>query len=251
MNWQWPKWQLSKSPAFYGGAVFFAAAVTLLVWGGLKIADWVQGQQNAPIRQVRLYGDFKHIKAGELHQRLQKEYIGNFFRVDVDQVQQFLQQQPWVYQAAVRKQWPDTLVVVVTEQNPAAIWNEQQLLNNNGELFSAPLEQLIPALPLLHGPAGSEQDALIMFRHIQKLLMLHQFKVKRLLLTERFSWQLQLENGIALKLGREDTLKRVQRFIELYSVITEHKEQAVAEVDLRYDTGIAVRYASGQEKRKT
>ncbi|HEX5793936.1 MAG TPA: cell division protein FtsQ/DivIB, partial [Rheinheimera sp.] len=64
-----------------------------------------------------------------------------------------------------------------------------------------------------------------------------------------FSWQLSLSNGVALKLGREDTLKRVQRFIELYPVISKHKAEAVTEVDLRYDTGIAVRY-SAEQKRK-
>ncbi len=247
---QWRGWQTDKSPAFYGGVLFFVLAVSLLVWGGFKTADWVQDQQNSPIRQVRLYGNFQHIKAGELHQRLQQQYVGNFFRVDVDQVQQFLQQQPWVYQVAVRKQWPDTLVVVVTEQKPAAIWNEQHLLNTRGELFTAPLEQLIPQLPKLQGPEGSEQDALDMFRNMQKLLTLSQFRISRVLLTERFSWQLQLENGVALKLGREDTLKRVQRFIELYPTITGYKTEAVAEVDLRYDTGIAVRYTTAEEKRK-
>lgn len=240
----------TKRPAFIAGVVFFVLALAALLWGGLKIADWVQGQQSAPVKQVRLYGDFVHIDAGQLHQALQQQYVGNFFRVDVDQVQQFLLQQPWVYQVAVRKQWPDALVVVVTEQKPEAVWNQQQLLNMQGELFDAPLQQLTLELPMLFGPNGSEQDALNMFRHMQGLLALHQFHASQLWLTERFSWQLQLNNGVALKLGREDTLKRLQRFIELYPTIKAHKQEAVAEVDLRYDTGIAVRYASTEQKRK-
>lgn len=249
MNWQGPLQSIKNAPAFYAGLLFFILSVTALLWGGLKVSDWLQQQQTVPVRQVKLYGDFTHIRAAELHQRLEQQYIGNFFNVHVDQVQDFMQQQPWVYQVAVRKQWPDTLVVVVKEQQPVAIWNSQQLLNKQGEVFTAPLEQLIPVLPELLGPRGSEQDALTMFRHMQTLLAAGQFSIETLGVTERFSWQIQLKNGIALKLGREDTLKRVQRFIDLYPVIKQHSTEQVAEVDLRYDTGIAVKYTSTEAKK--
>ena len=249
MNWQLPTLQLKQRPAFYAGVLFFVVALAGLVWAGLKISDWVQSKQSAPVRQVKLYGDFEHIDARQLHRILQKQYVGNFFSVNVDQVQQFLLQQPWVYQVAVRKQWPDALVVVVTEQQPVAIWNQQQLLNTQGDVFVAPLEQLKTELPMLTGPDGSQQDALSMFHHMQGLLALHKFNAVALGLTERFSWQLDLSNGVALKLGREDTLKRLQRFIELYPVISKHKTDAVAEVDLRYDTGVAVRYSTEQKRK--
>jgi cell division protein FtsQ len=246
----WPNLQFKQPAAFYAGLLFFLCSVAALIWAAVALNTWLQGQQNAPVQQVKLYGDFQHIDATALHQVLQQQYVGNFFRVDVDQVQQFLLQQPWVYQVAVRKQWPDALVVVVTEQQPVARWNQQQLINKHGELFTAPIQQLKHDLPLLTGPVGSEQDALDMFQHIQGLLALYQFTPLTLALTERFSWQLTLSNGVALKLGREDILKRVQRFVELYPVITKHKNEAVSEVDLRYDTGIAVRYSDNDTKRK-
>jgi cell division protein FtsQ len=158
-----------------------------------------------------------------------------------------------VYQVAVRKQWPGTLVVVVTEHSPVAVWNSDFLLNKKGEVFQAPLAQLKTKLPQLAGPTGSEQDALTMFHQLQSLLALHQFEASRLAVSPRFSWQLTLSNGIELKLGREDTLKRVQRFIDLYPSISKHKTEAIEQVDLRYDTGVAVRFAPAPvqpEKRK-
>ncbi len=236
--------------AFISGVVFFGFSLLFFAVLSWKLVEWVQDQQNAPISNVKLYGNFKHLQAAELQQRLQAEYVGNFFSVNVDQVQQFLHQQYWVYQVAVRKQWPDTLVVVVTEQQPAAIWNAEQLINKKGEVFTAPLEQLQTTLPLLHGPEGSEQDALNMFTHMQKLLQLHEFSISKVWLTERFAWRLELADGVQLKLGREDTLKRLQRFIELYPTMQQHNAAGMAEVDLRYDTGIAVRYAT-ETKRKT
>ena len=249
MNWRLPATAFKQRPAFYAGVLFFLCAVAALLWALSAAGTWLQNQQSAPVREIRLYGDFHHINAQQLHQQLAQQYVGNFFSVNVDQVQAFLLQQPWVYQVAVRKQWPDALVVVVTEQQPVAIWNQLQLLNGRAEVFDAPLQQLKTELPMLTGPQGSQQDALTMFRHMQGLLALHKFNAVSLGLTERFSWQLSLSNGVSLKLGRDDTLKRLQRFIELYPVISKHKDDAVAEVDLRYDTGIAVRYSSEQKRK--
>lgn len=245
---QQPK--LPNNAAFIGGLVFFVLVLVVVVAAGWQFSRWVQGQQTAPIAEVRLYGHFVHVDATDLQQQLQQQFVGNFFRVNVDQVQEFLQQQPWVYQVAVRKQWPDTLVVVVTEQQPVAIWNTALLLNNKGELFDAPVAQLQQALPRLHGPEGTEQDALSMFMLMQQLLQLHQFSADQLWLTERFSWRIQLADGLSVQLGRQDTLKRLQRLIDLYPLLQQHKAAALAEVDLRYDTGIAVRYAEPDMKRK-
>jgi cell division protein FtsQ len=231
------------TPAFVGGVLFFLLSLCLVIWFFSRVVVWVQDQQNAPIRQVKLYGDFGHIQPNELHRTLQQEFVGNYFHVNVDQVQQFLQQQPWVYQVAVRKQWPGTLVVVVTEHSPVAVWNLEYLLNQRGEVFKAPIAQLNATLPQLAGPKGSEQDALTMFTRVQSLLTLHQLEAASLSVSERFAWQLTLSNGIELKLGREDTLKRVQRFIDLYPSISKHKSEAIEQVDLRYDTGLAVRFA--------
>jgi len=241
------------TPAFVGGVLFFLLSLCLVIWFVSRVVVWVQDQQNAPIRQVKLYGNFGHIQPTKLHRTLQQEFVGNYFKVNVDQVQQFLQQQPWVYQVAVRKQWPDTLVVVVTEHSPVAIWNLEYLLNKRGEVFKAPIAQLNSKLPQLAGPQGSEQDALTMFSRVQSLLTLHQFEAASLSVSDRFAWQLKLSNGIELKLGREDTLKRVQRFIDLYPSISKHKPEAIEQVDLRYDTGLAVRFAPAPvqlEKRK-
>ncbi|WP_333607248.1 cell division protein FtsQ/DivIB [Arsukibacterium sp.] len=240
----------ASKASFIGGLVFFLLVLVLVFVAGWQFSRWVQGQQTAPIAEVRLYGQFMQLDAAELQQQLQQQFVGNFFRVNVDQVQQFLQQQPWVYQVAVRKQWPDTLVVVVTEQQPVAIWNADLLLNNKGELFQAPIAQLQQALPQLHGPDGTEQDALNMFILMQQLLQLHQLSAEQLWLTERFSWRIQLADGLSVQLGRQDTLKRLQRLIDLYPLLQQHKAAAMAEVDLRYDTGIAVRYAEPETKRK-
>ena len=72
----------------------------------------------------------------------------------------------------------------------------------------------------------------------------HQFDpVKVAAMTARRSWQLTLNNDIKLNLGRGDTMKRLQRFMELYPVLQQQAQtdgKRISYVDLRYDSGAAV-----------
>ncbi len=95
--------------------------------------------------------------------------------------------------------------------------------------------------------------ALENFNNLNDLLEYRNLSIDELILSERFSWQLTLSNGIRLNLGgREERVKRVQRFMDVYPLIKtylaeqENQEknnkkqikQAVDYIDLRYDTGL-------------
>jgi cell division protein FtsQ len=107
------------------------------------------------------------------------------------------------------------------------------------------------------GPEGTEVLALKNYRDLNALLAFNTLKIDELILSERFSWQLTLNDGITLNLGREERVKRVQRFIDLYPRIKaelkakkireKDKNQAVDYIDLRYDTGLAVGWKSVTE----
>ena len=64
-------------------------------------------------------------------------------------------------------------------------------------------------------------------------------RINELFLSERFAWNVQLNNGIKLNLGRKEFIDRFQRFIDLFELL-DRQEKSVDYVDLRYDTGLAV-----------
>jgi cell division protein FtsQ len=74
---------------------------------------------------------------------------------------------------------------------------------------------------------------------MQMILSTGTLTVKNLVLSERFAWQVQLNNGIKLNLGRQEFINRLQRFINLYPLL-QQDERDINYVDLRYDTGMAV-----------
>lgn len=79
-----------------------------------------------------------------------------------------------------------------------------------------------------------------------QVLAKDKFTLKEAAMTARRSWQLTLNNGIKLNLGRGDTMKRLARFVELYPVLQQQAQtdgKRISYVDLRYDSGAAVGWA--------
>ena len=81
------------------------------------------------------------------------------------------------------------------------------------------------------------------------MLKVNALTLKSLALSERFSWQLWLDSGVRLNLGRRDKAKRVQRFIDVYPRMEYPEKAQIDAVDLRYDTGLAVSFKPVQEEQ--
>ena len=117
------------------------------------------------------------------------------------------------------------------------------LLNQYGDAFDAQISGADLSskitLPSLYGPGGSEQTALQGYRNMQSLLETSNLYIVEMFLSERFAWNVQLNNGIKLNLGRTEFIDRLQRFVDLLPLISQQDKQ-IDYVDLRYDTGLAV-----------
>jgi cell division protein FtsQ len=57
---------------------------------------------------------------------------------------------------------------------------------------------------------------------------------------ERGSWSATLQNGVVLRLGTGDALKKIRRFLKIYQDDLSRQLDQVAYVDLRYSNGLAV-----------
>ncbi len=174
---------------------------------------------------------------------------GTFYDpVDVNIIQTQIEQRlPWIKQVSVRKQWPDELKIHLVEYVPIARWNDQHMVDAEGNTFSVPPDRTSKqVLPMLYGPEGSANEVLQGYREMGQMLAKDRFTLKEAAMTARRSWQLTLNNDIKLNLGRGDTMKRLARFVELYPVLQQQAQtdgKRISYVDLRYDSGAAVGWA--------
>ena len=122
-------------------------------------------------------------------------------------------------------------------------------LNIYGEVFDAPAKVAVPSLPSLTGPESQGKTVLTTYKQIGELLTINGFSLQSLSLSARHAWHAELNNGIRLELGREDSMRRIQRFIHVYPKLAE-QDKKVGVVDLRYDTGLAVDWDDAQKESR-
>ena len=102
-----------------------------------------------PLKKLRLSGEFNQVSDQLLRETVMDESGIGFFAVDLDRLRDRVEALPWVARAEVRKQWPDTLIIRVSERKAVAHWGQDRLLSASGELFDAPQAGLPDALPWL------------------------------------------------------------------------------------------------------
>ncbi len=199
-----------------------------------------------PLRAIEVRGDLEHVRRAQIVQALQSRVSGTFFTADLDAIRERFESVAWVRRAEVRRRWPDRLVVRVEEHMPLARWGrreDQRLVNVQGEPFSGVSEQ---DLPLFSGPSGSEREVSRRYAEFDALLSPLGTALRQVLLSERLAWQLRLENGLVLQLGRDATrdpvAERLARFVEAYPrTLGKLGQRGEMRVDLRYPNGFALR----------
>ncbi|MDR0805699.1 MAG: cell division protein FtsQ [Enterobacteriaceae bacterium] len=230
------------------GILFLLMVIGTIVWGGWSVINWMNDAERLPLSRLVVTGE-RHITTNDdIRQAiLSSGAPGTFMSQDVDVLQQQILHLTWIKQVSVRKQWPDELKIHIVEYVPYARWNDLQLIDKDGNVFSVPADRVSDkTLPLLYGPEGGEKEVLEGYNSMNQMLSAAKFNLKTVAMSERRSWQLVLDNDVRIELGRENRTKRLERFIFLYSTLLQQapEDKLIASLDMRYDTGAAVGWTS-------
>jgi len=227
------RWQLMRRrlPALFVGLIV-SSLIIFVLW--LNITDTL------PIHTIKIYGPWQNLAQDDVRIALGDMRRG-FFHLNVIQVQTKLLQLPWVNAASVARQWPDTIVITLTEQQPAAIFNGEQLFNASGKLFTPALASFPANLPMVWGPVAQADVIWRNYQTWQQLLSTQALQIAQLQVNDRGSWQLQLTQGMKIILGREQLLSRLQQFVSAYPQLQTRMQGIITQVDLRYPDGLAVK----------
>ncbi|MGP3590448.1 cell division protein FtsQ [Vagococcus sp. WN89Y] len=227
------------------GIIFLLTVLCTVLASGWVVLGWMDDAQRLPLSKLVVTGERHYTRNDDIRQSiLALGAPGTFMTQDVNIIQSQIERLPWIKQASVRKQWPDELKIHLVEYVPIARWNDQHMVDIDGNAFSIPAERTSKQiLPMLYGPEGSESEVLQGYRDMGQVLAKDRFTLKEAAMTARRSWQITLSNDIKLNLGRGDTMKRLARFVELYPVLQQQAQadgKEISYVDLRYDSGAAV-----------
>lgn len=234
-SWQWPEVDWRRA-ARIGAALAAVGLLFLLVTRAL----------DEPIDQVTLEGRFQRVSPLELEQAVRKRVDGaGLVSVDLAALQRSVEALPWVDRATVARAWPRGLRIEVTEQVAAARWGADGLLNARGELFLTGARFLPPELPRLSGPVGSEGAVARRYLAIQGRLAEGGVRLTALRLDARGAWEIDLDNGVRIRLGRRDVDERFERFVAAALRLVMQRGAELAYVDMRYSNGFAAGWRNG------
>lgn len=208
-----------------------------------------------PLRQVVVVSTLNQVTPAQIEYAARSSLAGNFFTVNLDDVRSAFEKLPWVRKTSVRRRWPDGVELAIEEHVAAARWRnsdgEAWLVNSHGEVFAASMAGGQGVLPQFGGPEGSAPQMLARYREFAELLAPLGRTSKTVTLSARLAWQLRLDDGLTLELGRDQPKhpiqERLQRFVGTYGEARKRVRTAIATIDMRYPNGFALRPGRGEE----
>jgi cell division protein FtsQ len=228
---QWPK--------FITEWRTYARRIALLVVsiGALAALTWALDR---PIRVISMDGAFQRVSPGEVEKAVAPFTHAGFMSADLDRIQRAVESVPWVDHAGVQRRFPNSLHVTVVEETAMARWGESGLLNTRGELFVRQAAHVPAELPRLSGPDGTESLAAQRYLSAQGRMLEAGMRIAALRLDERGAWEMDLDSGVTVRLGRRDVEERLDRFIRTASQVISHRLSDITYVDMRYSNGFAI-----------
>ena len=215
--------------------LLFAAAFLLAAYGALH---FVVRLPVFPLREVRINGELAHVTPEQIEAIVKHELKGNFFTLDLATGRAAFEKLPWVRTVNARRQWPDRLEVVLEEHVPLARWGGEALIDTYGEVFTAAYDGKLPSFV---GPQGSAKEIAIQYGYFRRSLAAIGQVPVQVQVSLRRAWQIRLENGLTLELGRESIESRLDRFVAVYPRSIERLQRKLDYADLRYPNGFALR----------
>jgi cell division protein FtsQ len=190
------------------------------------------------LRAVQLDAAPQRVDMAQLEKAVRNSLRGNFFTVDLGQARQTFEKLSWVRRVSVRRHFPWQLEVGLEEHRVLARWNGTKLVNTQGEVFIAKYAETLPEFA---GPEEAAEEVTQHYVRFGEMLTPLGLVIAQVTLSQRHAWQLRLNDGTVLELGREQMDERLARFAAAYPQYAVTMKKPARYVDLRYRNGFAAK----------
>jgi cell division protein FtsQ len=238
-KWRLPSIDLRRWAMTGVSLAGIAAVIGVILWA-----------LDQPIETVSASGRFQRVSPVDVEQAV-KQRVRNagLVSVDLEAVRTAIEALSWVDTVSVSRAWPRGLHVIVVEQVAAARWGTNGLLNTRGELFVNDARHVPAELAQLSGPDGTENIVAQRYLASQRRLTEAGLRLTALRLDARGAWEMNLANGVSVRLGRRQVDERFERFVTTAGKLVAQRPDDIVYIDMRYTNGFAVGWRSAAARR--
>lgn len=231
------------------GLVSAVAVLVVLFFTVQLVLDHFRNPGRFPIKSVVVEGFYQHTNHDQLRNRVMEQAQRGFFNLDIAEIQQDVEQLPWVDKAYVRRIWPESISVHIEEHQPVARWGDDGLLSDSFKLFFPPgegvnqdpaLQVIIGQLPQLSAPSRRHVALLRLLKTTQPILSEIEAPLTGISEDDRRSVTLSLKGDVKVVIGHRLIEERIERFAKIFRPYIAPLYDDVSRVDMRYTNGFAL-----------
>ena len=225
----------------------------VLLMTGVVLADQLFRPGRFTIERIHIHGNSARVDAQTVERTAWLALIGNYFTADLEEIENALVHLPGVYQAAVRRHWPDTLEISITEAGAIALWyaTDGSALESR-DYVNLPPDSNITLQPVLRSPTADRHTVIDAFLDLVSSLALLDLEVKKLSIDEAGDWvvvlqsaSLQIPVELEIVVGKGNPVRKVDQFVAVFDSVLQDRLPDIERVDMRYDSGFAVQWRAG------
>lgn len=225
--------------------VFTVLPLGLGLGAVLSLLILVKDPGRFPLRIIEIQNELKWMPSEVISQMVSSYLEQGFFGVDVEAIQSQVNSLPWIASSEVQRVWPDKISIRLTEQSPLARFGEKGILSTEGKVFYPESFSLPSGYPWFRGPEKAAIEMLKEYLDFLEMLSPLGLSIAELNLSEEGVYKVQLDNGIAIILGKTALAERLSRFILVYPSQLKSETARIAYLDLRYTNGMAIGWKAG------
>ena len=216
-----------------------AAPLTLVLFAGVAAALlWVE--LNQPIRTVHVAGELTIGEQNEIRAAMETSLGRGLHGIDLVSVRASIYRLSWPRKVMVRRSWPAGLVIQVEKDLAVAVWGKAGHLTSDGRVMQFP--QAPVGLPEFICARSQPRAALQVYERLRETLAGSDVEISVLRESELGEWEIELDSGLRVILGRYGLVARMRRFVLAFERHLHDRIEMAHYVDARYANGIAVRW---------
>jgi cell division protein FtsQ len=231
------------------------AAISLMLFFAVFLADQILRPGYFTIESIRIEGSQYRVDPRTIERTAWRSVHGNYFSVNLNTIEEQLKAIPGIYAVAVRRIWPGALSISITESEGLAKWSELRSDASEGtETFiNLPPGRVLGQIPKLSGPSKQRHEVFNAYFEADRILWPLGLEITTVSMTLAGDWTLWIRSsqsdeskGFPLVVGRQDPVLKVVDFAQVFEAALGGQVSSIDVVDLRYPSGLAVRWKSSK-----